>query len=568
MTRTVQEEVSDSLDDFFSQRHSRTHSRNVAVVQYHYGFGGAAEPTLEAAADRFGITRQRVEQILGSARSALPRAALSSVDAIVELVSTSPSWLNPELVSLLVESDLVEEPFSISGLLRLAKDTGRVVDYTICPPDLSGPTKRRKRERSADWVGRIEEKHEAFLILNRERVSHAKRLLTHARKFHKKYGLARVDHVLDEPECSDIPDRQRILGQLLQASEDAWVGSDGGATWYLFEDQQHVLKNVAKKVFSVTDTCNSSDLAEACSRELAGRKGKAYPHSPASRPLIRRYFETSTAFEAVDGQVRYSPEAPARLRAVEEDLVACLKASPKGATGAEIGAYLAARGHKKASIHGATGKSPLARPVGERAGPSGYTYYLIGTGPNESSSAVGTVLDESYVRCREALDRLAQTDEDAEVKIRNEQEILRRWLFKGKNEERCALCGRIFTVRHVRRPGADRFASALVAAHKKKRRLCNPAERRDPHIVMPLCVFGCDFVYEHRHVVVRDGVAVRGDLESCSRAVRKYVEGLEGRKICDRWLAGKPWYFDDADRFSIQSCTPGRLSVSGPAASD
>lgn len=103
---------------------------------------------------------------------------------------------------------------------------------------------------------------------------------------------------------------------------------------------------------------------------------------------------------------------------------------------------------------------------------------------------------------------------------------------------------------------------------QEERARCNPAERRDPHIVMPLCVFGCDFVYEHRHVVVVDGVAARGNLEGCSKAVRKYAEGLDGRKICDRWLAGKPWYFDNADRFSTQRGTTGRLRVSGPAASD
>ena len=161
-------------------------------------------------------------------RSTSSSISLPSVDAFVDLVSTAPSWLNSELAPLLLERHLVDEPFSISGLLRLAIDTGGAVDYTIRPPDLSGPEKHRKRKGSADWVARVEEKHEAFLILNRERVSHSKRLLTHARKFHKKYGLARVDHLLDEPECSDIPHRHRIVEQLLQASEDAWVGSDGG----------------------------------------------------------------------------------------------------------------------------------------------------------------------------------------------------------------------------------------------------------------------------------------------------------------------------------------------------
>ena len=174
--------------------------------------------------------------------------------------------------------------------------------------------------------------------------------------------------------------------------------------------------------------------------------------------------------------------------------------------------------------------------MGERGS---YSCSLIGTGQKGSSAAVGAATDQAYVRCKERLDRLAQTDEDVEVKIRKEQKILRRWLFEANGEERCALCQRSYMV------------SALVAAHKKKRKLCNPAERRDPHIVMPLCVFGCDFVYENRYVLVRDGVAARGDLRDCSGAVRKYAKRLIGQRISDRWLAKKPWYFDNADRFSI-----------------
>ena len=555
MTRTVQEELTDFLSDCFSQRDPSMNARNVAMILYLYGLDGVTEPTLELTAERFGsLTKGRPHQIFKKAKDALCGAELSSIEGFVDLVSEAPSWLSSELATSLLERDLVDEPFSISGLLRLAIDSGAAVDYTILPPDLSGAEKHRKRKGGADWVAGVEEKHEAFFILNHERVSHAKRLLTHARKFHKKYGLARVDLLLDEPECSDISHRHRILEQLLQASEDAWVGSDGGRTWYLFDDQQHVFKNVADKVFSVTDACNSSHLAEACRRYLAGRKGKSYPYPLAPRSLIRRYFETSTAFVASDAQIRYPSRGRESLGAVEKDLVACLKASPEGATGADIGAYLRARGHSRYSISGVTGKSPLARRVGERRR-SGYTYFLVGADPDRSDRSVtegGRGVDQGYVRCKKDLDRLAQTDRDAATKRRLEQRILRTWLFEGKDEERCALCGRTYVIaRRERRLGQFEPHSALVAAHKKKRTLCNPAERRDPHIVMPLCLFGCDFVYENRHVVVCDGVAIRGDLEGCSEAVREYAEDLDGRKICDRWLAGKPWYFDHAARFSI-----------------
>ena len=538
MTRTVQEEVSEFLGDFFSQRHPGTSRRNVAIALYLYGFGSVPEPTLEAAAERFKIgkigrpDRERVRQILSDAKSGLSRAELPSVDAFVDLVSTAPSWLDSELASLVLERGLVDEPFSVSGLLHIAKDTGQAVDYTIRPPDLSEPTSGE----SASWVRGVEEKHEAFLVLHLKRVPLAKRLLEHARKFHKKYGLARADDLLSAPECSDISERRRLLEQLLVAAEDAWVGSEGGATWYLFDDQRHVFKNVADKVFSVTDVCDSGHLAEACRRYVAGR---SYPHAPAPPSLIRRYLGTSTEFEAADGQVRYTRARSANLGDVEEDFVACLKERPEGTTGAQVSAYLKARGHKKSSNSAAAGKSPLAHRVGERAGP-GYTYFLIGTGPDGSSTVVARTDHQRYVRYRQLLDRLARTDIDVEAKRRTEQKLLRRWLFDGKKEECCALCKRFFMV------------SELVAAHKKRRTLCNPAERRDPDIVMPLCDLGCDFVYEQRQVVVRDGVTTCGAFEDCSEAVREYAEGLVGREICNRWLVGKPWYFDNADRGGIR----------------
>jgi hypothetical protein len=64
-----------------------------------------------------------------------------------------------------------------------------------------------------------------------------------------------------------------------------------------------------------------------------------------------------------------------------------------------------------------------------------------------------------YFRLRKLLE--VGTDETLEQKIRKEQRILQEWLFKDKEQERCAICGCNYSI------------NTLVAAHKKKRVFAN-----------------------------------------------------------------------------------------------
>ena len=146
--------------------------------------------------------------------------------------------------------------------------------------------------------------------------------------------------------------------------------------------------------------------------------------------------------------------------------------------------------------------------VNKSKGRQHYEYSLVGT--------PGVFLDRYQEFSRE-LAALEQTDEPVEAKQRREQPILRRWLFEGKTTERCAICGE------------EHMVSALRAAHKKKRSQCIESERRDPYVVMPVCIFGCDFLYEARHIVVEDGVVQAGSTGDFGEADRRYLQKVIGK---------------------------------------
>src|SRR5690606_36429304 len=91
----------------------------------------------------------------------------------------------------------------------------------------------------------------------------------------------------------------------------------------------------------------------------------------------------------------------------------------------------------------------------------------------------------NYETYKKRLKKLqGRTDISVKEKQRREQSILRDWLFKNKESEDCAICGETYSIH------------SLAAAHKKKRSICSEEERTDPNIVMPVCVFGCDHLYE------------------------------------------------------------------------
>ena len=85
----------------------------------------------------------------------------------------------------------------------------------------------------------------------------------------------------------------------------------------------------------------------------------------------------------------------------------------------------------------------------------------------------------------------------------------------------------------------DHLVSASYSSSNiNKRSDCSYTERTEPYIVILLGKFGCDFLYETRHVLVEQGTVQRGTPLQHQAAEVGYLEQVLGNKVDNKWLAG------------------------------
>lgn len=125
----------------------------------------------------------------------------------------------------------------------------------------------------------------------------------------------------------------------------------------------------------------------------------------------------------------------------------------------------------------------------------------------------------------EPLDRVSQT------KARIEQAYLRNNLFSGKKNGICGICNKEFPV------------NFLVAAHIKKRADCTETERRDyKNIIMPMCKFGCDELYEKGYIYIEKGKVVASLNKYITPRIKDYLDEIININ-CSYWAKATEKYF-------------------------
>lgn len=161
-------------------------------------------------------------------------------------------------------------------------------------------------------------------------------------------------------------------------------------------------------------------------------------------------------------------------------------------------------------------------------------------------------LDRSYTaenitlsEVRKSIER-QETDGLAIRPTRLEHKYIVRHLFQNKPSGYCCICLNEYP-RHL-----------LVAAHIKKRSVCNIEEKLDiENIAVSMCRLGCDPLFEHGYIGVKAGKVVKHPSRDMRGPIAIYVDSLLDNQVRD-WTIGKRKYF--AWHLNAHGFEPGALA--------
>ena len=149
----------------------------------------------------------------------------------------------------------------------------------------------------------------------------------------------------------------------------------------------------------------------------------------------------------------------------------------------------------------------------------------------ESEVFIEEITAEVFEEVLSKLESLEETETEITSSRRLEQGYLKKNLFGKKIIGSCACCKKEYPV------------SYLITAHIKKRAFCQPNEKKDLNVVMPMCKLGCDELYEKGYISVSDGIFVDMLKTPNSVELQNFINEVSGNS-CDYYNAETKTYFE------------------------
>lgn len=514
--------IEDELVNYMRSFAKNVPESRIQVVLAWYGLRGRQRLTLEEIGAEMSFTRARAAQVLDRTfRYRIVDKPLSILCQVADLLDAQHCIRGDEFLQLLALHGIVwRSSNSLQGLLVLLQEAKLSKEMGLYTSQFN-PAPRSTSEPASLFFTRQEESQ----VL--------KASLKEAADLPGPLGIANLRELAKRSHWTVM--RERAVRGAIKASAFTWFEEQGEDFWYLFENRSNTLMGFFGKVFSVIEAADVSQLAPVLANAFRAR---SHDYDYPSASMIEAYMRDSIHLKRegntvtlVRGQDGAQDGARPSLLDIERDIVDFLSKVPQTSYPA-LKQFLLAKGYSEPAIIKYTMTSPLVQ-VDKSAGRQNYVYRLV-------PAALALPINPQALRYEQYLGRLRSlleegTDEETEGSRRKEQEILQDWLFSGKKIECCAMCGRLFSIR------------SLVTAHKKRRADCVPAERLDPYIVMPLCTFGCDFLYERGYVYFDGFEMVANPDLAAPTADWDAAQALAGRVLHEsfraggqRYLRGKP----------------------------
>ncbi|MDP3150438.1 MAG: hypothetical protein Q8N83_15050 [Ignavibacteria bacterium] len=490
--------------------------KEIEIIFSYFSFERERYPTYQNIAERFKNTKQNVEQKIKKFVSGFTEEDIKYFNDIKNRISKRYIYFLNDMDKVLLKEDIILGDISFSGLINMFKSLDISYEYTLLNDSLKEAT------RDEIIAGKD-------IILVRNDVKNE------IRKFLKKIfdapGQNGIACLNDYYESVEKYLNKEDLDRIVSRKNESWKYYDDDKIWFLFENKENSIINNLKKVKTVVPNSQIKIeiLADNFERFQKNRKKKDI--TTPSKHIIGEYLKKSSKYiYSVNEYVTIKDNLEnAELKDMDDILNIYFKKNDyKHCNATELKDEFERNNLTEAAANKAIYNSPFIY-INKGNGRKNYIFHHIKEFSNNENEYPQKNRYQVY---KEKLFQfINNTDYDVITKQRREQEILREYLFEGKNYETCAICGKNYQV------------SGLVTAHKKKRAICSENERTDPDIVMPLCKFGCDYLYEEGIITIKNSIVNISPDENNTKHEIEYLKSIDGKKLDEKWLENSGHYF-------------------------
>jgi hypothetical protein len=230
--------------------------RDSSIVARHYGFDGRGGASFQRVGNEFGLTRERVRQIVSAVdphRQILP-AGCSTLDRVIALITACVPAPAAEVETKLQIAGLTMKPFRLEGIFNVAALLGRSMPFRI------SALKKTRFVLPATWPP-------FRVIIGRARVQV------------RRHGMATIAEFMGEALSGGVTEADvNVIEAILATQPDfRWLDRRAGWFWLVRTPRNCAVKRI-RKMLAVANPLTVGEL-----RGGLGRMGS--PLAPESTLL-------------------------------------------------------------------------------------------------------------------------------------------------------------------------------------------------------------------------------------------------------------------------------------------